>query len=461
MKTRTYFLFHAVLFAALPVVAPAAFGQLTSAELTDVGFTSLQARLGAATPTGAGISVSQVEAPEGTTGTEPYRPTAISGHNFIYADPAGNATPSGHATTVGSFFYGPGSLAPGIGTGAAHITSYDANSWIGSEFLHTNGSLPATETNLIENHSWIGTTGVTATDVQIVRRLDYAIQQQHFLAVIGLNNGSGTTVPSLLAGAYNGITVGVSSGEHSRGGTTIEGTRTRPDIVVPTSATSWATASVSSAGALIMENASASGRRSEVVKAVLMAGATRSGESEFSWSHTTTQPLDAVYGAGELNVDRSQQIIAAGEQNSSATVDVSNIGWDLGTKVSASNNLYFFEITASSDVSAVLTWDRVITATFNGSAYVFGASLADLNLRFFQATGNVLGTEIAASLSTTENSELIQLNNLAAGRYAIEVSSLTATTTDYGLAWYSVVPEPASALLVAAQFAFLARRRRR
>ncbi len=455
----------AALMTFLPLALPA-YGQLSTAEKEDIGFTALQDRLGLAMPTGAGISVSQIEAPEGSGAYRP-NPANFAGRNFTFPS-GGNTGNSGHGNVVGQYFYGNNSLAPAVGTGSATITSYEANNWLGSGFLHTNGTLPAFENNAIQNHSWIGTTGTTATDIEVVRRLDYAIQRDNFVAVVGLNNSSGSSVPSLLAASYNAITVGVSSGNHSRGTTPIEGARTRPDIVVPTSATSWATATVSSAAALLMEVAPANGDHSAVIKAVLMAGASRN-ETEFAttWSHSVTQPLDAVYGAGELDVERSYDIIAAGEQNSSATVDVSSTGWDLGVTAAAVNNLYFFTITDNSEIGAALTWNRIITATDEdpgaGVDYVFAESLANLDLRLFSATGMVLGVEIAASLATDTNVELITLNNLPAGRYAYQISSNTPAT-EYGFAYYAsstaVVPEPSMAALLAISLCFFARRRK-
>ena len=54
--------------------------------------------------------------------------------------------------------------------------------------------------------------------------------------------------------------------------------------------------------------------RSEVVKAALMAGASRSAIS--GYTANTDNGLNNVYGAGQLNIYNSYHIIAAGEQNS-------------------------------------------------------------------------------------------------------------------------------------------------
>lgn len=440
--------------------------QLDAGGLADVGFTDLQARLGLATPTGAGVSVSQIEAFEGSN----YRPDAsqFPGHNFTYAS-GGSTAASGHATTVGAYFYGSGSLAPGIGTGTARITSYSADGWINDSLLAgTASQLPAVETNDIQNSSWVGSTNTTTTDIETVRRLDYAIQRDDFVSVVGLNNGSGSTVPPLLAGAYNGITVGLSNGNHSSGTSPIEGARTRPDLVVPTYATSFATPVVASAAALLMETSRtgaglANGQRSFVVKSLLMAGATRD-ETEFTrpWAHTSTQPLDATYGAGELNIDNAHQILTAGEFAASASADVGSTGWDLGA-TQAAGNLYFFDVGGDARVSAALVWNRLITATDvqsgPGISYDFSSTLQNLDLRLYSATGFSLGVELDSSVSTIDNVELIT-TQLAAGRYAWQVVSDTAGT-EYGLSWQAIaVPEPSAAGLVAGCLILAFRRRR-
>lgn len=444
-----------------------ALGQHSVGELSDIGFTSLQGRLGLAMPTGEGVSVSQIEGSDGGL----YRPdTALfPGQNFLF--PSGGSTgASWHASAVGQFLYGPSSLAPDIGKTGEVITSYEANHWLQSGGLRfgTPSLLPNVEGNDVQNHSWIGSLGSVDEDVEALRRMDYMIQRDDFVAVFGLNNGSFNPVPSLMAGAYNGITVGLSSGNHSTGTSPVEGARTRPDIVVPTNATSWATATVSSAAALMIETARATpalanGDKSEVVKAVLMAGASRN-EPEFAggWNNTVIQPLDPVYGAGELDVDRSERILSSGEHDSSTTVTLPSTGWDFATASSGVTGTYFFEITESSEVGAALVWNRIIVATDTqpgiGTDYEFDATLADLNLRLFTATGFTLGTEVDASLSTIDNVELISISELAPGRYAWQVTSDTAGT-DYSLAWIAI-PEPAlSALLTLSIFPLFRRRR--
>lgn len=406
-------------------------------------------------PTGEGVSVSQIEAPDGSSN---YRPdtSLFSGKTFSF--PSGGTTGiSSHASTVGAYFYGANSLAPAIGATSTSdsISVYEVNNWLQSGFLRytTSSLLPAVESNDIQNHSWIGTTGNTTVDTQILQRMDYAIARDDFVAVFGLNNGSGTTLPNLMGQSYNGITVGLSNGNHSRGATTINGTgRTKPDLVVPTSTTSWATGTVSSAAGLIISAARATpslsnAQTSEMVKSLLLAGASKD-EPEFggNWTHTSTQPLDSVYGAGELNIENSYDILAAGEFAASTSVSAEKTGWDFGAASSSTAQYYYFDINSNPDsFTAVLTWNINVTATDTtpgpGVSYSFSSILPNLDLKLYTASGFSIGSLLESSVSTVDNVELIYLTGLAPGRYALEVTSDT-TGTDYGLSWITVVPEP-------------------
>src|SRR4051794_41000717 len=70
-----------------------------------IGLTDLRNRLGASAPTGAGVTVMQGEA---LVGPNQYLPdTSLSEFaGKTFTDQSGGGAVSGHATTVGSFFYG-------------------------------------------------------------------------------------------------------------------------------------------------------------------------------------------------------------------------------------------------------------------------------------------------------------------------------------------------------------------
>ena len=398
----------------------------------DIGWTKLAAELGGSLPNGVGTTVSQVEAPESAGNFGPNTGSAeFVGKTFVNrSGPAGN---SGHATTVGGYYYGlTTSVAPAVST----IDVYDANNWLGSGFLRF-GSVanPLSESRSIQNHSWVGSADSGGpSDVQILRRFDFAINASNFLGVVGLNNNNANNVPALLGSCYNGISVGLSNGAHSYGSNTADGAgRTKPEIVAPESFTSFSTPMVSATAAMLRQNAPTNGRRVVAMKAVLLAGATK---TQFpGWSRTTTRPIDSIFGAGQLNAYRSHFIMSSGEQNASDSVSVGVRGWDLNN-TSPTPQRYFFDIPAGntvSDFSALVTWNRKITGTWPGATV---STLANVTLKLYAATGFTVGALVDSSESAVDNIEHIYRPALAPGRYVLEVTSDLAGV-EYGIAWYS------------------------
>ena len=423
----------AVLFALLTT--------LRADYRTDIGHVKLALELGAALPTGIGVGVSQIEAPLSTPLPGTYLPNTtvseFSGKTFTAASGAGGI--SSHATTVALYFFGNAtSMAPGV----TSIRNYEANDWLGGRsptgFLNFGTTAPPNaEPQKVQNHSWIyvdpgGNPAVAAEVVELLRRFDYAIEQSGFLGVVGLNNGGFNNVPALLASCYNGLSVGVSNGNHSYGTNTADGSgRTKPEIVAPEGATSFATPIVASAAAMMLQAAPPDAARPVTMKAILMAGATK---SQFpAWSRTTTHPLDTVFGAGQLNVYYSHHILAAGQQAAGTSATVGRQGWDYRT-TTAGSRLYFFDVPAggTSSLSAILTWNRTISGAFPSPS----SSLANLTLKLYAASGFTVGAQIDSSESTVDNVEHVYEPALAAGRYAIEVTA-DQPGVAYGLAWIS------------------------
>ncbi len=423
----------------------------------DTGFAKLQAELGASLPTGAGVAVSQIEAGPGA-----YAPDTVaaefSGKTFTLK--SGTSTVSSHANGVASFYYGlSGSMAPGVGT----VDLYEANLWLQSGLLNTGTfSAPKSESRAVENHSWIGNFDSGGpNDIEALRRFDFAIQQTGFLGVVALNNGDQGNVPPLLASCYNGISVGLSNGNHSYGTNTTDGSgRTKPEIVAPAGATSFGTPMVASATALLRQGAPVAAARPVTMKAILMAGATK--DPFPSWNRTTARPLDPVFGAGQLNVFNSYHILAAGQQAAGTSATVARIGWD-STTTTGGSRLYFFDMPAGAStmsLSAVLTWNRTIADDIAGPLWGNPtSSLANLTLKLYAASGFTTGALVDTSASAVDNVEHIWQPALAPGRYALEVTSDEAGVT-YGLAWQSVptvsiaatVPETAEIGPVAGAF---------
>jgi len=235
--------------------------------LGEIGLTSLQTRLGASAPTGAGIGVKQIEA--GATAWVP----DDSDPDFLgdtISDITGGGGISGHATVVGRNFYGELGVSPGVDD----IHSQSANAWLNSGGLLALQSVaPVAETRRVQNNSWIAnfsdifdngmppnllfTAEEVATDV--IRRNDFMINRDGILSIVGVNNGSGSSFPHALANSYNAIAVGLTSGNSTQGPTNIDlPGRSKPDIVAPKAATSYATPLVAGSAALLLETAGTS-----------------------------------------------------------------------------------------------------------------------------------------------------------------------------------------------------------
>ncbi|MBL9165007.1 MAG: PEP-CTERM sorting domain-containing protein [Planctomycetaceae bacterium] len=448
---------------------------LQAAYFDDIDYTKLKSRLGAATPTGAGGSISIVEVrgpandstgsylvdvslPEFNGTTDP----TGAGVNLTDGSFVAHTGFGAHATNVVAPFYfgNTQSVAPG----ANDVTNYEANQWLSSVLLSSGNAPPTPQNFRVQNHSWVGL-GTGSTERSILRRADYIVETNDMTMVVGANNNPNPAVlqaqPTLLVYAYNTIVAGRSDGAHSRGqtngvvgGSTYGSGRFRPDIVTPSSVTSTSTGRISSAATMMHEVVAGSdGARSEVIKAMLMAGATK---GEFSncvdpttsvvnpWNRTQTRPLDDVFGAGELNVYNNYLIGTAGKHAASTaqpTAAVGSYGWDYQDRKadSAVGDLYYnFEVASgstASDVSILLAWNAKITDT-NADPNVFVPTepvVQNLNLQLYDSTTSFMGSLVDQSISTVDNVEHIYLNSLAAGTYTLKVSG--AANWDYGLAW--------------------------
>lgn len=429
-----------------------------------VGLADLTARLGSAVPTGSGVSVCQVEAPLG--GASAYGPNLTRSEftGKVFTPMSGTMILSSHADVVGGYFYGIGiSIAPGIPS----IYNYEANGWLNSFIRFNQSGEPASPPggSRIQNHSWIASIGSTSEN-QVLRRLDFQADRDGTLHVVGLNNGAATAVPPLLVSGYNSISVGRVDGQHSAGLTPsgLDGSgRMKPEIVAPGDATSWATPVVAAAAALLHQVAGSpplslnpSAVDPTVTKAVLMAGA----QHQPTWSNqpTTTgtlrgealRPLDPVYGAGIVNVDRAHRILTGGEQDGStvlpASASLRPAGWDYG-EIGPGTNLHWrMRLTRpAEEVSVVATWRRRPSTNFT-----VAASSPTVRLRLFRidattlvpltgdgglpyfASGNVTST------SANDNVQHLYVRGLQPGEYAIQVSRLgtTGTPAPLAVAWF-------------------------
>lgn len=445
----------------------------------DIGFVALQAQLGVGIPTGLGVDVSQVESDVDGGAADNYLldigNAEFSGKTITDAT-ASSATVSNHATTVGRHFFGnTSSIAPGV----TNITAYDANDYLDNVLNFFPPSMipttPGVQTTKVQSHAWVGDGTTDAITANLLSRLDYSIDRDEFTAIVGMPN-SGDGVQPLLGHGFNSIAVGLTNGTHVTGPTSPGGYgpgRVKPDLVAPgtttspgTTYTSWATGQTASAAALLHEVGSGDAVKSETLKAILMTGATKDDVNGV-WSHTATEPLDATFGAGELDIQNSYWVLAAGEQEGTngagPASPVGDYGWDYEATFNAALPRYYnldipIGMTAS-ELSVSLNWNAdVDTSTFSGQGdptFTF----ANMDLRIYDSSSTFKGMLVDESVSTDHNLEHLYLTNLAAGTYTLEVTS--DTNRDFGLAWrMTTVPEPTASLLLIPTLLGIALRRR-
>ena len=452
----------AVVAAAAWLCAGPAWGGGQTNDGPLVGLDDLIKRLGPDNiPTGAGVIVGQVEAPDGQGDYSPNQSNSeFEGKTFFeMSGPTGN---SGHATNVGRNYYGlDTSIAPDIG----FIYLWEVNHWVANGFLNFQGpaQLPPLLPPIglkIFNDSWVGTTGSNTTNNILLRRADFVSSRDEMMIISGVNNGGGANFP-LMSHTFNGLAVGKLNGQH-QSGSTLGGIdspgRLKPDIVAPGSATSWSTPVVGAAAALMIETArttptlgiNPNAERSDVIKAVLLAGAAKTNAHGAEWTNNpqqagpdrgiTTQPIDAVIGAGNVNVNFGHMIITGGEQDGAQTppneVNAQFSGWDLATVGLDQSRYWRFDVPQFADaVSMLVTWHRTVEVGFGNSDWAvadfdlilwrvdengdLATLVGDPGLLFF-AGGNVV------SASPIDNIEHLYITGLEPGEYTLELRRVDA-----------------------------------
>jgi len=398
-------------------------------------------------PTGLGVIAGHVEAPvSGNYGPDPDDPQ-FGGKTFVFQ--SGSTGVSNHANVVGRHYYGDRlNVSPDV----PEIHVWEVNNWILAGFLRFGGG-PANPPLAVEadlfNNSWIGNAG--GSNNEVLRRTDFAVNDQQLIVTAGLGNGAGdlTSNDILLSHAYNILSVGRSDGNHHAGFTlgSVDGPgRMKPEIVAPDSATSWTTGLVSSCVSSLFETArtgdlddNPNAVRSEVIKAVLMAGTVHFND----WSNNpspsgpdrgvTFTPLDPVWGSGQANINLSHWILTGLEHDGQTTVpqsgSVPHAGWDL-TEIESLESVYYrFEIDEPKDeVSILTTWNRQVADDFGSF------QLPNLELELFAIDQDgqlqslrgdnglgVFGGGNIASNSGVDNVEHLFIRDLEPGVYALEL----------------------------------------
>jgi hypothetical protein len=459
----------------------------------DIGYSRLVAEQGANTPDGSGIPVSQAEAatafvpipPSTDPGYPVYLPNVadsqFSGKTISAQSGTESGQYSGHATSVGTSFYGnTSSIVPGI----KEIEAYWADHWLQGGFLRYGygSDKPLVSASRIANHSWIADIDGTDIDSELLRRTDWLIDTDEYIQCVGIRNGVGPNSP-LLSGAYNAIVVGRSDGLNGYGTAQLDADyvagRIRPELVAPRSTTSSATPVVAAGTALLLElghntpslstdpvaistsnrngDAIYNAERSETIKAVLMAGADRQTDANTAAPDITdyrvdpanqsANGLDTRFGAGQVNIYNSFHILNAGEQNSDedfggGLIGVQGFDYDPsfgGSRGSNATASYYFS-TGSQQVmlAATLAWNIRIRLG-NGPRFNSVAELHDLDLYLYDVTAGQALT--ASSTSTIDNTETLWMTLPANRDYLLRVvpkAGHDAFDWDYALAWRMV-----------------------
>jgi hypothetical protein len=421
-----------------------------------------------AVPTGDGVICAQIEVESAGNYVADVDDPDFD-DNFLWKRSGGSGT-SSHATTIGKKFYGQSqSLAPDIWL----VNCWEVNHWLQGGFLKVgqgSSNPPAYEglgTIKVWNHSWIGSFGSVGNDHDALRRVDWVVENDPNspTVCVGINNGDETQ--ALLSYAWNVISVGRRDGAHAWSDVPepYEGAgRMSPLITGTLFTTSEATPTVSATAAMLVEVARDMdedlGQASETIKAVLLAAASHepTGAGDPDWSNGaidsgpdrgwTDRPLDDIYGAGHLDVNRAHQILTGGRTPAAIGSDspplATTHGWDLSS-VSVGNDMtwQFVLPDGALELSIIATWNRHVTSNFSSW------TIADIDLELLAYDNGVevplLGDDLAfgsgnvVSVSALDNVEHLFLRDLVPGTYLLRATRHdgASTAADVAVAWWS------------------------
>ena len=280
----------------------------------------------------------------------------------------------------------------------------------------------------------------------LLQRLDWLVLTDGFVQVVAAQS----TTRTLLAPGYNVLAVAANAlpvnGLSPAIDTFYVAGRTLPQVSVPLPTISAAVAVVTSASALLMATAAASNPAPELLKVWLMAGAdnrTRnvSGADLQAYTANSANGLDPRYGAGQLNIRNSYQLVLGGERNSieDGGVPVSTDGYDrddaFGGAASSNSiaNYPLAGIVRAGRLAISLSW----LARIVDDAGLFDPSrtLYNIDLQLIETAG---GGIVASSSSLNDNTENLRVAVSPGHSYTIRVVNAhgAAFNWPYAIAWH-------------------------
>ncbi len=461
--------FVAPLFALLASLAgaSAAYAGSTSAQ---IGYDDLAARLGAGNvPDGTDVVVAQIEAPDAQGDYAPNTTLSQFSHVTSWNFQSGATGESTHARQVAFRYYGSNlSFSTGIST----VYLWEANHWLGAGQLRVVGApsavAPLTTPGSVKvmNHSWVGDAQSLAVNNDVLRRADVVADRDGILFCVGTGN-TGQSAGPLLVNMFNALCVGRADGMHEHPDTAGSDSpgRMKPDIVAPGTLTSYTTGTVSSCMAILVDaarnhpnvSANLDTRTPDAMRAFVLAGAshdsawTNNPDSSGPDRGRTDRPLDDVFGAGVINIDRAHLVLTAGEQDSSASAPTSANaqfnGWERRAYSIGDDRYWRFDVTALADEAVfAAAWNRLTNST-HSTSYVANIDLTlwrvdendelqtlvgDDGLPYFDG-GNVV------SESAVDNVEYLRITNLQPGDYVLAASRVdnvvSLPTINVTVAW--------------------------
>jgi hypothetical protein len=422
-------------------------------------------------------------------------PRLLAEQNFVPTEPGNNGDDIfGHGTVVASIALSSDSFYRGMAPDARYVNArvLDNGGGFNDDIQVRNGigfaiNQGANVLNLSMNYFAALSGGYTQFDLMV----DWAAYSRGISSSLSVGNISqgplGVDAVRDPGGAFNGITVGRVINDLSKvsidsAGSYTEDGRMKPDVVAPgtlitaannnweteslwrsgLNGTSFAVPHVSGLIAQELDAGKVRGWSTDplVVKATIMNSTTKKvlGRSFQPWAPgnlnnvagvaTTTHPLDPQSGAGLIDGLGLARQYLAGDEGPGL---VGDIGWDLNTISNHAMTDYTITnpLAVGSTLTATLTWYRHVTWADDGNGIVDAndnfsqdQTLSNLDLQVLKN-----GVPYAASLSTVDNVEYLNLSIDQAAQYTIRVlgTNVFGGSERYAVAWF--VPEPGSAAL--------------